>query len=164
MNPVLLSVGNVEWTETGRKNIENLSDAFGVDIIMMNPNRKLARKMMIKSLEKIGSPPWYIDAQAYAFPVKMAMKLGIKLLVYGEDINYTYGGEHDQETDSALLQSQNDVVKPVWDIWFEDGDITEKELDAAKQPDSEEVKSNGLQSIYLSYYLHWNSHHKDIQY
>jgi N-acetyl sugar amidotransferase len=159
MNPVLLSAGNVEWTETGKKNIENISDAFGVDLIMMNPNRNLARKMMIKSLEKIGSPSWYVDALAYAFPVKMAMKLGIKLLVYGEDVNYTYGGQHFHETNSALLQSQNDVVKPEWDIWFKDGDISEKELDAAKQPDLDEVKKNGLQSIYLSYYLLWNSHH-----
>ena len=31
MNPLLLSVGNFEWTDAGRKNLDNLSDAFGCD-------------------------------------------------------------------------------------------------------------------------------------
>ena len=28
MNPVLLAVGSFDWTETGRKNLENLSETF----------------------------------------------------------------------------------------------------------------------------------------
>ena len=44
----------------------------------------------------------------------MAMNLGTKLLVYGENVNYTYGGKYDKETPSAMMQSLNDVVKPIW--------------------------------------------------
>ena len=43
MNPVLLSVGNIDWTETGRKNLENLSEEFGCDIISIEQNRKVAK-------------------------------------------------------------------------------------------------------------------------
>jgi len=89
----------------------------------------------------------------------MAMKLGVKLLVYGEDVNYTYGGNYNEETPSALLQPLNDVVKPVWDKWFEDGQITKKDLEAAKQPDPKEVQSSDLNPIYLSYFVPWNSVH-----
>ena len=105
MNPVLLSVGNIDWTETGRKNLENLSEEFGCDLITMEPNRKVAKIMFRKAFEELGSPTWYFDALVYSFPVKMCMKLGVKLLVYGEDINYTYGGKHDTETPSAMEQS-----------------------------------------------------------
>ena len=158
MNPVLLSVGNIDWTETGRKNLDNLSEAFGCDIIQFHPNRKIAKKMFRKAFEKIGSPSWYLDALIYAFPVKMAMKLGIKLLVYGEDVNYTYGGKYDTETPSALLQSKNDVVKPLWNEWLDD-EITEQDLESARQPDPDEIKNAELNPIYLSYFVPWNSHH-----
>ena len=53
MNPVLLSVGNIDWTETGRRILENLSDAFGCDIITFQPNRRVAWIMFKKALEKI---------------------------------------------------------------------------------------------------------------
>jgi len=159
MNPVLLTVGNIDWTETGRKNLENLSDAFGCDIITLQPNRRVARIMFKKALIELGSPSWYLDALIYAFPVRMAMKLGVKLLVYGEDINYTYGGKYNTETPSAKFQPFNDVVKPVWDKWLEDGQLTEKDLESATQPSLEEVERFGLEPIYLSYFVPWNSHH-----
>jgi N-acetyl sugar amidotransferase len=159
MNPLLVSVGNLDWTETGRRNLDNLSETFGCEILMLLPNRKVAKKMLRKAFEKIGSPSWYLDYLIYAYPFKMAIKMGIKLLVYGEDVNYTYGGKHDKETPSALLQSQNDVVKPLWKEWFEDGEISEKDLDVIIQPTVEECKKFGLEPIYLSYFVPWNSHH-----
>ena len=159
MNPLLLSVGMLEWTETGRKNFDNISEAFSCDIISFDPNRKVSKIMYKKAFEKLGSPTWYVDALVYTFPVKMAMKLGIKLLVYGEDVNFTYGGKFDQETPSALLQFQNDVVKPAWDIWFDDGQISEQELESTKFSPIEEIKNSGLEPIYLSYFVPWNSVH-----
>ena len=159
MNPLLLSVGNIDWTETGRKNIENLSETFGCDIISFQPNRHVARIMFKKALEKIGSPSWYLDALIYAFPVSMTMKMGIKLLVYGEDVNYTYGGKFDSETPSAIHQAENDVVKPVWNDWFDDNEISEQDLNSTKIPTSKECEEYGLESIYLSYFVPWNSVH-----
>ena len=159
MNPLLLSVGNLDWTETGRKNLENISEVFGCDIIMLQPNRKIAKKMFRKAFEKIGSPSWYLDYQMYSFPVRMCIKLGVKLLIYGEDVNYMYGGKYDQETSSAMLQPLNDVSKPVWKEWFEDGEISEKDMNSIKQPTIEECKTAGLEPIYLSYFVPWNSHH-----
>ena len=159
MNPVLISAGVLDWTETGRKNLENLSDTFSCDTIMFNPNRNVSRKMLKKAFAEIGQPTWYHDALLYAFPYRMAMQLGLKFLIYGEDVNYTYGGKYSKETPSAMLQPLNDVVKPIWDKWLEDGDITEKELNAAKVPSIEECKKNKLDPVYLSYFVPWNSHH-----
>ena len=157
MNPVLFTSGNIDWTETGRKNLENLSDEFGCDIIMSIPNRKVSRIMFKKAFNEIGSPGWYQDSALYAFPVKMSIKLGIKLLVYGEDVNYTYGGKYDVETSSAIHQSKNDVVKPIWEQWFKDETLSVKDLDSIKQPSPEEIQNAELEMIYLSYFVPWNS-------
>ena len=159
MNPLLLSVGNIDWTETGRDNLNNISDAFSCDIISFLPNRNIAKKLARKAFEKIGSPTWYIDALIYSFPYKMAIKMGIKLLVYGENVNYTYGGTYNEETSSAMLQPLNDVVKPVWNEWVKENDISKKELEAVNQPSIKECEEFGLEPIYLSYFVPWDSHH-----
>ena len=159
MNPLLVSSGNFEWTEAGRKNLENLSESFGCDILILQPNRKLAKKILKKAFEDIGSPSWYLDYLLYALPYRMAIKMGIKLLVYGEDVNYVYGGIQNEEKSSAMLQSENDVVKPIPDEWFQDGEISKKELGGITQPTRKECEEAGLEPIYLSYYIPWNSHH-----
>jgi N-acetyl sugar amidotransferase len=159
MNPVLFTVGNIDWTEIGRRNLENLSERFGCDIFQLNPNRKVTRILSKKSLKIIGQPSWYIDTLLYTLPVKLALKMGIKLLVYGEDVNYTYGGKFNVETPSALKQIDNGIVEPMWNKWLDGKEITKKDINFAKSPSIEECKKAKLDPIYLSYYLPWNSVH-----
>ena len=134
MNPVLFTVGNIDWTEIGRRNLENLSERFGCDIFQLNPNRKVTRILSKKSLKIIGQPSWYIDTLLYTLPVKLALKMGIKLLVYGEDVNYTYGGKFNVETPSALKQIDNGIVEPMWNKWLDGKEITKKDINFAKSP------------------------------
>lgn len=159
MNPVLLSVGNYDWTDAGRKNLENIAEAFSVDLLYLQPNTRLSKLMARKTFEEFGSPAWYIDALIYAFPYRMTAQLGLKLLVYGENINYTYGGEHNYETPSARMQMANDVVKPIWNTLLEDGSVTEKEMDSARMMTLDEYDAAGLEAIYMSYYVPWDAHH-----
>lgn len=157
MNPVLLSTACTEWTETGKKNIQNIAETFSCDVISIQPNPRVAKIMARKAFEEIGSPTWYLDALIYAFPYRMAVQLGLKLLVYGENVNYTYGGKYDEETPSAKFQPLNDVVKPIWDKWLEDGQIKSAELESAKQMTLEEYEASGLEAIYLSYFVPWDT-------
>lgn len=158
MNPLLISVDNWSWTETGRKNKANLSDTFGCDIISLSLNQKIGRKMMLKGLELLGSPTWYIDAAIYAFPVKLCMNMGIKLLVYGENVNYEYGGSQKEETYSAKSQFSNDVVKPVNLSTWLDEEISPKDLESIRFPQIDEIEKAGLEPIYLSYFIKWDSY------
>ena len=159
MNPILLEVGNVDWTDVGRKNLDNLSDTFGCDIIQLQPNIKANRILTKKAFKELGQSSWYIDSIIYAFPYKMAMKLGVKLLVYGEDVNYNYGGKQNEEKASAMLQPYNKVVQPYNEEWLKDEKLTEKDFEITKPPTVNECKKFGLDPIYLSYFVPWNSHH-----
>lgn len=159
MNPVLFSVENVDTTETGKKNLHNLAETFSCDIIEHKLNRTVLRKLMKSAFIDIGAPTWYIDALIYAFPVRMCLNLGIKLLVYGENVNYTYGGKYNEDTPSAMLQPQNDVVKPIHKKWIDKKIVSKKEINSAIQPTIEECKKAKLNPIYLSYFVPWDSHY-----
>jgi len=159
MNPLLVNVANFDWTKAGWHNFNNLSEAFGCDIISLNINRDLAKKMMRIAFEEIGSPEWLWDRAVYVFPIRMAINFKIPLVVYGENVSYEYGGYQKGETYSAKEQINNDVVKPVpLDLWLKGG-ITKKELNnicTMLYPSKEEIEEAGLEPIYLSYFVPWN--------
>lgn len=159
MNPLLISVDSWNWTETGKQNKENISESFGCDVLTFSLNKKIGKKMLLKGLKKLGSPTWYVDAAIYAVPVKLCIKMGIELLVYGENVNYEYGGSQKEETYSAKGIFGNDVVKPIdWNEWIEEG-ITMKDIYSIKQPSLDEMNKANLEPIYLSYFIKWDTHH-----
>jgi len=159
MNPLLVTVeDNFPMTEAGKHNIKNISEEFGCDIISMKPNIKAQKKLMRKNFEKFGKPTWYIDRLIYTFPIHMAIKFSIPLVVYGENISYEYGGKQRKETYSAKEQINNDVAGEIsWDELI-DGIISMKDLSLCVYPSSEKIEVANLEPIYLSYFLRWNSY------
>ena len=65
MNPVLLTVENIHPTETGKKNLQNLSDTFDCDIIKYELNdekKELFKRVGRYTFEEYGFPTWYIES------------------------------------------------------------------------------------------------------
>jgi len=158
MNPLLLSVDNFSWTETGRCNARSMSDVFGCDLHLLSLSRKVARNMFRKAFEYQLIPCWYWDRAVYTYPLQAAIKFGIRLIVYGENVNYEYGGAQSQDTCNALDQISNDVAKQgPWDVWRDD-EIRMKDLNPLIQPTAEEIRRAGLESVYLSYFEPWDGY------
>jgi N-acetyl sugar amidotransferase len=158
MNPLLVSVDNLSWTQTGRHNFSNMLTTFGVDAHIISLNPQVCKKIFRKALEKLGSPTWYFDRAIYTYPLQVAIKLNIPLIVYGENTNYEYGGPLYEETYSSIDQINNDVVKPVpWDFFLDD-ELTMKDLNPGVLPGKKEIAKAKLEPIYLSYFLPWDGY------
>lgn len=158
MNPLLVNVANFSWTEVGRHNFDNMCEVFGCDIISLHLNRRVGKAMTRKAFEKLGSPNWYWDRAIYVFPLRMGIDMKIPLIVYGENVNYEYGGSQTEETYSAKDQINNDVVINVdWDYWL-DKDITMKDFNPQINPTREKIEEAGLEPIYLSYFVPWDGY------
>lgn len=158
MNPLIVSIDNFSWTQTGRDNWENMRAVYGVDAHVFSLNPKVTKSMFRKAFYKLGSPTWYFDLAIYAYPLQMAIKLGIPLVIYGENTNYERGGSLNVDTPSALEQINNDVVKPVpWDEWLDD-EIQKKDVQPCIYPTKDAIKEAKLNPVFLSYYVPWSSH------
>lgn len=156
MNPLLLSIDNWSWTKTGRENQQNIQERFGCDMLTLTLNRKLAKKMLKKGLNHSLIPTWYWDRAVYSYPMQIAIKFKIPLIVYGENVGYEYGGEQSDETDSALSQINNNVAKPTpWKVWL-DKDIKINDLNPLIYPSNYMIKKAKLKPIYLSYFEPWD--------
>lgn len=163
MNPLLVTVeDNFPMTEAGCHNIKNISEAFGCDIISLKPNIRVQKKIMRKTFEKYGKPTWYIDRFIYSYPIHMAIRFGIQLIVYGENINYEYGGLQRVETYSAKDQINNGVASEIsWDELLDD-EISMKDLSLCVYPSSAEIEAARLEPIYLSYFVRWSSYYNYV--
>lgn len=158
MNPLLVNVDNFSWTTTGRQNYYNMGEVFGCDIISLSLNRKVAKKMVRKAFEELGSPTWIWDRAVYVFPIRMAINMNIPLVVYGENVSVEYGGVLKDETYSAKNQINNDVVKKVeLEKWL-DKDITMRDLNPIIYPMEEEIVRADVEPIYLSYFVPWDGY------
>ncbi|MFH1094175.1 MAG: N-acetyl sugar amidotransferase [Candidatus Omnitrophota bacterium] len=157
MNPLLVTVeDNFPMTDAGVHNLKNISEEFGCDIISMKPNIKAQKNIMRKTFEKYGKPTYLIDRYIYTYPLHMAVKFNTPLLVYGENVNYEYGGVQKKETYSAKEQINNGVASGIDLIELLDEQVTQKDLVFIDPPS--QLQLDGLNPIYLSYFLEWNSY------
>lgn len=157
MNPLLVSVeDNFPMTEAGISNLKNISQEFGCDIISFKPNRKLQKKLTRYTFERYGKPTWYVDRLIYTYPLHMAAKFNIPLLVYGENINYEYGGVQTKETYSAKDQINNGVAAEIGDAELIKAGASKQDLPMLHPPTKDEMEK--IDPMYLSYFVPWNSY------
>jgi len=159
MNPLLVSVGDpFTKTKAGEHNLKNIINTFGCDIITLNLSPKTVKKMVRIAFEEFGSPTWPIDRAIYVFPIRMAVQMGIPLVIYGENVSYEYGGVLQEETYSANNQINNDVAKKVdFSLWLNNG-VTQNEMNMFIYPSVEEIEKAKLEAIYLSYFIPWDGY------
>lgn len=157
MNPLLVTVeDNFPMTDAGMHNIKNISEAFGCDIISLKPNIRAQKAIMRKTFERYGKPTYYIDRYIYTFPLHMAVKYNTPLLVYGENVNYEYGGAQTKETYSAKVQIENGVAFGIDTQELLGDGVTMKDLNFFDPPCASDLEK--LDPVYVSYFIEWNSY------
>lgn len=157
MNPILFSVeDNFPMTAAGQHNIKNISEAFGCTIVSLKPNIAAQKKLMRYTFGKYGKPTWYIDRLIYTYPLHMALKFNVPLLVYGENVSFEYGGNFGEETYSARNQLSNGVASDIdFDELIANAGVTDSDLALCRAPSKEQLET--LDPIYISYFKQWNS-------
>lgn len=158
MNPILFTVeDNFMMTKAGVSNLKNISEEFGCHVISLKPDIKTQKILMRYTFEKYGKPTWFIDRLIYTFPMHMALKFNVALLVYGENVSYEYGGSDYEESYSAKDQLKNGVASDIpWGELISIEGITQEALTLTKAPSLSEMDM--LDPIYVSYFIPWNSY------
>jgi N-acetyl sugar amidotransferase len=146
MHPLLLNIANYSYTKVGWENFLNWSEVFDCDVISLFIRRKLAKKATRLGFEQLGSPTLLWDRAVYAWPLNMAVKMGIPLVVYGENISYEYGGSQ-EESPYAYDQINNEATRPIPESWIEHPHDTAFLV----YPDTDSITP-----IYLSYFVPWD--------
>ena len=156
MNPLLITIGDAfTKTQAGLKNYRNLGETFNCDHMLFDLSIDLFKRVTRLAFEKSGEPLKFVEAAIYTVPMKLSIKLGISLVVFGENAAYEYGTTADENS------LANETVKRIFDsidvnFWMENG-VSMKEMNAIIPPTNDELEESNPLIIYLSYYVPWSS-------
>ena len=145
------------YSEIGWYNLTNCLEQFEVDHIMYTPNRKLISKTARNSLQAIGDSCWHCHAGISPFVLNIAIKFGIKLVVWGESISEQSGrSSHKDKVTSfdADYFTKVSAKKTPKEMAF--GDLTRRELSMFENPTIEECEEAGVYGIHLGDYIFWD--------
>ena len=84
MKPLAVTFSHNWWSESGWYNLQNALETFNVDHLMFTPSRDLINRLVRRSVEGIGDTNWHDHAGVGAFPMQVAVKFKIPLLIWGE--------------------------------------------------------------------------------
>lgn len=118
MHPLCIMVDNGSWTKVGRENFYNISKRFDVDMLTFTRSVKKMRDQIRHDFLNECWPMKYWDEVLYRKPLELAQKLGIKLVIWGENTSLVFGGVRDKETPNAKLLIESPEEFPDLEVIF----------------------------------------------
>lgn len=168
LNPLVVAFRPREWTELGRKNLENLKKQFNVDCIEFTPKRDVYLKMQKVGLLDFGDASWPEHFGIFTVPVQIAVQQKIPLLVWGENAQAEYGGPVEDSNKSELdsnwrknygttIEVKNSTESYHGPEHMLQYDIKIKDLIPYMYPDDNEIKKIGVKGIFLGHFIQWDA-------
>lgn len=162
MKPLAVTFSHNWYSKVGWENLWNVVEKLDVDHIMYTPKRSLVNRMARKSLPLIGDSCWHCHAGILAFPLQIAVKFNLKLIIFGESPAEFSGRDTFFDQEFAMKSALN-----VCDIFMKGSvrkgpdamvgsDLSKAELVMMYPPSKEELQETGITSIYLGDYVFWD--------
>ena len=160
LNPLLVSNNKYFNTEIGIKNLTNLRIKFDADIFMQNLNLKSVKKVTKYSLTEFGNIYWPIIAGQTVYPVQVASKYKIPLIIWGAHQGIEQVGmfSHLNNVEMSRRYREDHDLFGVEAKKFVNikSNLNEEDIFNYIYPDDNIINSIGIRGIYLGNYLRWD--------
>lgn len=161
MNPLLVTYNKHYNTDIGIRNLANLRIRFNCDLITMTVKPQAVKKITRATLRKMGSIYWHCIAGQTVFPVQIAVKLKIPLIIWGahQGIDQVGMFSHLDEVEmTRKYRKEHDLMGVEAEDLLDEFDlINENDVIPYKYPDDKELEKVGVRGIYLNNYIRWDS-------
>ncbi|MBN8195899.1 MULTISPECIES: N-acetyl sugar amidotransferase [Thalassospira] len=159
LNPLCVTGTTDSLSALGRRNIDNIK-SLGVDYIEYSFNPIVRRKLNRICLEQTGDISWPEHVAIFTTPVRMAVKMGIKLIVWGENPQHEYGGpaasQNSKHLDRRWLEEYGGLLGLRVSDLIGQMNIQNRDLIPYMYPSDQELEKSGVTGIFLGYYFPWD--------
>ena len=157
MNPLTVTWAPLKPSKIGRKNLDAFI-ASGFNHILGTPDPVVTRRLTYLSFKYMGDPFLPFIYGQTNFPIQMAIKHNVQLIMYGENGEVEYGG--DMKNAMRPTRDIEDSDKHYFsglppEFWVEKG-IKSSDLFPFRSPKFEEIQQNKTEIHFLSYYKFWD--------
>ncbi len=161
MNPLLVTYNKHYNTDIGIRNLANLRIQFNCDIMTLTVNPETVKKITRATMRKMGSIYWHCIAGQTVYPVQVAVKFKIPLIIWGahQGIDQVGMFSHADEVEmTRKYRKEHDLMSyEAEDLVDEFDEITEKDIVQYIYPNDKEIERVGIRGIYLNNYIRWDS-------
>lgn len=157
MNPLTVTWAPLKATQIGRQNLDAFI-ASGFDNILGTPNGRVTRRLAELAFKHLGDPFQPFIYGQTNFPLHMAIKHNVSLIMYGENGEVEYGGDmknaHRPDREIADHDKHYFSGLPP-EFWVEHG-ISPADLKPFMAPRYEDVVKNETAIHFFGYYKFWD--------
>ncbi|MCG9094388.1 N-acetyl sugar amidotransferase [Laribacter hongkongensis] len=161
LNPLLVTYNKQYNTAIGVRNLANLRIRLDCDIMTQTVNPETVKKITRGTLRRFGSIYWHCLAGQTVFPVQIAVKFKIPLIIWGAHQGVDQVGmfSHLDEVEmTRKYRKEHDLMGYEAEDLVDDFDgISEQDMMPFAYPDNRELERVGIRGIYLNNYIRWDS-------
>jgi N-acetyl sugar amidotransferase len=168
MNPLLVSYNRQYNTERGIRNLAYLRTVFDCDYMQQVISPERVQHISRETIRRLGSIHWHVLAGQTVWPVQVAVRLKIPLIVWGAHQGLDQVGMF-SHTDEVEMTRRYRVEHDLMSLEAEDligGEEGLKEHDVRPfaYPHDLELSKVGVRGIYLGNFIPWDSkrQHEDM--
>ena len=148
-------------TPEGIRNLAYLRTLFDCDLLTMTVSPETVKKITRISLLKLGSMYWHCLAGQTVFPVQIAARFKIPLIIWGVHQGCDQVGmfSHLDEVEMARrYRKEHDLMNyEAEDLIDESMGLTYEDVRQYVYPHDKEIERVGVRGIYLSNYIRWDT-------
>ena len=161
LNPLMVTYNKYYNTSLGIRNLALLRSSFNSDILVQNINPLSVKKITKETLRRFGSIYWHCLAGQTVFPVQIAVKYKIPLIIWGAHQGIEQVGmfSHEDEVEmTRRYRKDHDLMGFEADDLLEvSNNLTENDIWQYRYPNDNLLNSIGVRGIYLSNFFRWDS-------
>lgn len=161
MNPLLVNYNAHYNTQTGIRNLANLATVFDCDVVTSTLSPSLLKRITRHTLRKYGSMYWQVLAGYLTFPVQVAVRFRIPLIIWGvhpwseqtgmfshlDEVEMT---ERCRKEHGLMGIAAEDLIDPA-------AGISRSDIQPFVYPYDSELETVGVRGLYLSNYIRWDA-------
>jgi len=160
LRPLVVSFDHGFFRPRTLENNERTLKALGVDFLKFRPNWKVVQKLMLEVLKRKGDFCWHCHSGCFAYPMQIAVKFKIPLLIWGEPTaEYTsyYSYEDEEEVDERRFNRFVNLGITAEDmVGMLGGTVTMQDLEPFSYPSVKELQAIKCRSVCLGSYMPWD--------
>ena len=161
LNPLLVAFNRHYNTSLGISNLERLRTRLGCDIMTETLAPDKFRALVGASLQELGSMHWPYLAGATVYPVQMAVRFKVPLIIWGAHQALDQVGmfsHHDRVEMTRRYRQEHDLMGYEPEMLIDTNPaFTEDHLQSFFYPTDKELSQVGVRGIYLNNFVRWDS-------
>ena len=161
MNPLLVTYNNQFNTKVGVRNLARLLTELDCDHMVSTVGPDTVKEITRLSLKELGDIYWHVLAGTQTFPVQVATKLKIPLIIWGVNGWLDQVGmfsHHDQVEMTKKVRKEHSLRRrDAESLIGKSKNISKKDLQAFTYPSDEQLEKNRVRGLYLGNYIFWDS-------